>query len=65
MWCSICNRDLPRCICEDGDARIASLKDCQFLDLGMIERIEAERLRAKPEIEADRAASKTKANEQP
>jgi hypothetical protein len=63
MMCLHCHRDMTRCICPDADERIASLKTSPYLDPGMLERIEAGRLLAKFEIEADRKATPAPAKE--
>lgn len=57
MHCSYCDRDMTRCICPDADERIESCKNHPNLDSRMFEVIQAERLLAKPEIDADRAAN--------
>lgn len=62
MHCSICDRDLRRCICPDFETRMAELRTCTFLDPNMLDAIAAEYLRAKQEIDADRDASMGKMN---
>jgi hypothetical protein len=51
MFCAKCNRNLVVCICDDIDERLNNLRSSQFIDPDMIDRIKAERLLAKHEIE--------------
>lgn len=61
MICVKCNKDLTRCICDDIDERIESLKDSPYLAIDW-ERIKAQRLLNKFDIQRDLEAQ---GNQQP
>lgn len=54
MICTICDRPLARCICDDIDERIESLSKSPFLAIDW-DALKAARHLAKFEIDRDRA----------
>jgi hypothetical protein len=54
MFCAVCQRNLTACICDDIEERLANLRKSPHLDPAMLDRINAERLLAKHEIEEER-----------
>lgn len=43
MFCMKCNERMEECNCPGADERIASLRQCEHLDTGMIDRLQAVR----------------------
>lgn len=57
MICTICDRNLTLCICDNADERIERLKDSPYLQFDW-EAIKAARLLARYEIELARQEAK-------
>lgn len=57
MRCMKCDRSMERCICEDAEARIESLRDSPYIAID-IDLLKARRLLNQFEIERDRLSIK-------